>query len=40
MIIDSELRQQKMFSYATLSGLPSPLEFFGWAEALPLLTPR
>jgi alkyl hydroperoxide reductase subunit AhpC len=34
MIIDSELRQQKMFSYATLSGLPSPLEFLGWAEAL------
>jgi hypothetical protein len=34
MIIDGELRQQKTFSYDTLSGLPSPLEFLGWAEAL------
>jgi alkyl hydroperoxide reductase subunit AhpC len=34
MIIDDELRLQKMFSYATLSDLPSPLEFLGWAEAL------
>jgi len=34
MIIDDELRQQKMFSYATLSNLPSPLEFLGWTEAL------
>jgi hypothetical protein len=34
MIIDGELRQQKVFSYDTLSGLPSPLEFLGWAQAL------
>jgi alkyl hydroperoxide reductase subunit AhpC len=34
MIIDGELRQRKTFSYDTLSGLPSPLEFLGWAEAL------
>lgn len=34
MIIDDELRQQKIFSYGTLSNLPSPLEFLGWAEAL------
>ena len=34
MIIDAELRQQKTFSYATLSNLPSPLEFLGWTEAL------
>jgi hypothetical protein len=34
MIIDGELRQQKTFSYDALSGLPSPLEFLGWAEAL------
>jgi hypothetical protein len=34
MIIDGELRRQKTFSYDTLSGLPSPLEFLGWAEAL------
>ncbi len=34
MIIDDELRQQKIFSYGTLSNLPSPLEFLGWTEAL------
>jgi hypothetical protein len=34
MIIDDELRQQKIFSYAALSNLPSPLEFLGWTEAL------
>jgi hypothetical protein len=34
MIIDGELRQQKLFSYDSLSNLPSPLEFLGWAEAL------
>jgi alkyl hydroperoxide reductase subunit AhpC len=34
MIIDDELRQRKIFSYGTLSNLPSPLEFLGWAEAL------
>jgi alkyl hydroperoxide reductase subunit AhpC len=34
MIIDDEPRQQKIFSYATLSNLPSPLEFLGWTEAL------
>lgn len=34
MIIDDELRLRKMFSYATLSDLPSPLDFLGWAEAL------
>ncbi len=34
MIIDDELRQQKIFSYGALSNLPSPLEFLGWAEAL------
>jgi alkyl hydroperoxide reductase subunit AhpC len=34
MIIDDELRQQQIFSYGTLSNLPSPLEFLGWTEAL------
>ena len=34
MIIDSQLRQQKVFQYDRLSDLPSPLEFLGWAEAL------
>jgi alkyl hydroperoxide reductase subunit AhpC len=34
MIIDDELRQQKIFNYGTLSNLPSPLEFLGWTEAL------
>jgi alkyl hydroperoxide reductase subunit AhpC len=34
MIIDDELRRQKIFSYGTLSNLPSPLEFLGWTEAL------
>jgi hypothetical protein len=34
MIIDDELRPQKMFSYGTLSNLPSPLEFLGWTEGL------
>ena len=34
MIIDAELRKQKRFSYESLSDLPSPLEFLGWAEAL------
>jgi len=34
MIIDDELRLQKVFGYATLSDLPSPLDFLGWAEAL------
>ncbi len=34
MIIDGELRRQKMFGYDSLSNLPSPLELLGWAEAL------
>ena len=34
MIIDSELRIQKTFTYQGLSNLPSPLELLGWAEAL------
>jgi alkyl hydroperoxide reductase subunit AhpC len=34
MIIDSALRKQKMFTYADLTNLPSPLEFLGWADAL------
>jgi alkyl hydroperoxide reductase subunit AhpC len=34
MIIDGELRKRRMFNYDTLSHLPSPLEFLGWAEAL------
>ena len=34
MIIDSALRIQKMFSYQSLSNLPSPLELLGWADAL------
>jgi alkyl hydroperoxide reductase subunit AhpC len=34
MIIDSALRRQKIFTYDTLSNLPSPLEFLGWAEVL------
>lgn len=34
MIIDSVLRNQKLFTYSDLSNLPSPLEFLGWADAL------
>ena len=34
MIIDGGLRRQKVFQYDTLSNLPAPLEFLGWAEAL------
>ena len=34
MIIDAELRRQRIFNYGTLSNLPSPLEFLGWTEAL------
>ncbi|HVW67767.1 MAG TPA: hypothetical protein VHB68_02280 [Steroidobacteraceae bacterium] len=34
MIIDNALRKQKLFTYETLSNLPSPLEFLGWAEGL------
>ena len=34
MIIDSELRTRRTFTYSSLSDLPSPLEFLGWAESL------
>lgn len=34
MIIDSELRTRRTFSYSSLSDLPSPLEFLGWAATL------
>jgi alkyl hydroperoxide reductase subunit AhpC len=34
MIIDSELRTRRTFSYSSLSDLPSPLEFPGWAATL------
>jgi hypothetical protein len=34
MIIDSELRTRRTFSYSSLSDLPSPLEFLGWADTL------
>jgi alkyl hydroperoxide reductase subunit AhpC len=34
MIIDSELRTRRTFSYSSLSNLPSPLEFLGWADTL------
>jgi hypothetical protein len=34
MIIDSELRTRRTFSYGSLSDLPSPLEFLGWADTL------
>lgn len=34
MIIDNALRIRKMFTYSVLSGLPSPLELLGWADAL------
>ncbi len=33
-IIDAALRIQKMFTYESLSNLPSPLELLGWADAL------
>jgi hypothetical protein len=34
MIIDNSLRIQKMFTYRSLSDLPSPLELLGWADTL------
>ncbi len=34
MIIDNTLHIRKTFSYSGLSGLPSPLELLGWADAL------
>jgi alkyl hydroperoxide reductase subunit AhpC len=34
MIIDGALRKHRTFTYSTRVGLPSPLEFLGWADAL------
>ncbi len=34
MIIDNELRTRRTFTYSSLSDLPSPLEFLGWADTL------
>lgn len=34
MIIDGALRKHRTFTYTARLGLPSPLEFVGWADAL------